>query len=629
MTDRSELNRLRADRTALAKALEDAGATVSNGKVNCPFHPDKTASGSIHKGDDDAWRFTCHGCSWNEGQKTGDVLDVVMKTKICDFKTALVHLGLNGQPRPTTAIETTASRKQTPRKVPPADVAKLASEAGQRLLGDDVLLETLWQSRAVDRATVALFGVGVTADRKYWTFPVSDGGSVVAVKHHRVDPGTQLQCFWSPTGTDSKRSFPVYLDADGPVWLCPGELKALAVIAAGRSAVGITGGEHADLPDGIVELLAGRVVVVAPDDDDAGHRWLAEKVRPKLESAGIEVCQVDLGLDTGAGLNDIGDRITSLVQDGKDAPAIAATLDHAFEQIDPWRPFTLGGLLSAKETWAPVEHVPTGFAVLDGGLGGGLRVGGVHLLAGRSGYGKTQVAAAMALNAALGGHPAAIVSLELARRDMAHLVAAQLAGIRRSVLAQGKIPPTLGDRERLDAVIKLAKNTPLVIADDARWDGALTRSKLANIVKRGRHRFGWKLVVLDYLGLLANERDDRGDGYAIDCENSAALKRISQENEVALVVVVALRKQGRSAEDKPITLDDILGAGRIGYDALTAFGVESQQAAESSATITLTAIKTRFSRMGSQRESVVLDWAPEFGALKSPGEAWRWERKGC
>ncbi|MCK4343216.1 MAG: hypothetical protein KAY37_16000, partial [Phycisphaerae bacterium] len=342
--------------------------------------------------------------------------------------------------------------------------------------------------------------MGISADQRYWTFPVSDGGGVVAVKHHRVNPaGDGPKCFWLPKGTESRRLFPVWLDAPGPAWLCPGELKALAVIAAGRSAVGITAGETTDLPDGLAKLLRGRAVAVVGDNDRQGREWV-RKTLATLGDAEIDARAVDLGLGKADGLKDIGDLIRQwAIDDVKGPEAIAAALDDAYERSDPWRSFTLAGIWADRATWAGVVHVPTRLRELDNGLGGGLRVGGMHLFVGKSGRAKSQTVTQIAVNAAAASVPVGFVSLEMSRRDLAHLVAANLADVPRSLIGNGRLSGEYA--ERLRQTVQRDAGLPLTLVDDAFWQGPLTRSSLARIVADGCRRFGWWLVVLDYLGL--------------------------------------------------------------------------------------------------------------------------------
>jgi hypothetical protein len=64
---------LRYYREELVKELEKAGGRVTGTSVRCPFHEDKSASGSIHQDDTGVWRYTCHGglCG-----ASGDIYDI-------------------------------------------------------------------------------------------------------------------------------------------------------------------------------------------------------------------------------------------------------------------------------------------------------------------------------------------------------------------------------------------------------------------------------------------------------------------------------------------------------------------------------------------------------------------------
>jgi len=65
---------LKNDERALAKALEEAGATVKGRIVRCPFCDDHRPSGGIYDANGDGCRYKCHRCNFN-----GSVLDVIAK----------------------------------------------------------------------------------------------------------------------------------------------------------------------------------------------------------------------------------------------------------------------------------------------------------------------------------------------------------------------------------------------------------------------------------------------------------------------------------------------------------------------------------------------------------------------
>ncbi|TWT41090.1 Replicative DNA helicase [Phycisphaerae bacterium RAS1] len=654
--DRAKLDAIRADRAALVKVLTDARATVNGtASLKCPFHADAHASGGIHE-HRGRWYFTCQACTWNGDKRTGDVFDVIRRSRGIGFRDALAELGIHAPPEsPGSAAPRRANGRAPTRDTPETrqaaliasrntahrgatrrdddavrgngrgvadDPAALAASCATRLQGDPAALDRLFTTRGIDRATAERFGVGVTVDARHWTFGVTDpAGRVVAVKAHRADPdGDGPKSYWTPRGVNSRQLFPVALGAAGPVWLCPGELKALAVAACGRAAIGITAGESADLPDGLGELVHGRPVAIVADDDDAGRRWAAKSLET-LTAAGIDARIVDCGLSKAAGLKDVGDLIVERIGDGKEPAEIAAELDAAYERGDPWRPFTLGAILHDPATWTPVEHVRTGFSELDDALGGGLRVGGVTLFVGKTGRAKTQTAVQVALNAARAGVPVGVVSLEMSRRELAHLIAANVADVYRSIFTHGRAYGEPG--ARFQSALPELERLPLTLCDDDRWGEPLTRSRLADVVADGVKRFGWKILILDYIGLLAAEADDAGE-YTADCANSAALRRIARTHNLALLAVADLRKAAnfkKGDDDKaPVSLDDVRGAGRIVYDAQNVFAVDSEQAdngrgCEPTGIVKLRALKTRFSGAASRGNVVQLRWHPATGRI--------------
>jgi predicted ATP-dependent serine protease len=266
--------------------------------------------------------------------------------------------------------------------------------------------------------------------------------------------------------------------------------------------------------------------------------------------------------------------------------------------------------------------VATGLSELDVSLGGGLECDAVHLLVGKPGQAKTQLAVQIAVNAARLGTSTGIVSLELNRYQVARLVAAQVSGLPRSVIAKGKFTRTKA--ATLKATIRANADMPLVIADDDYWQHALTRTGLADVISQGCDQFKWRLVVLDYLGLLANEIDDGGD-YAAACANSTALKHIARDNCVAFLVVAALRKSGTTSGQSPtpLTLDDVAGPGRIVYDATTVVHVEcdltkTRPGCQPVGNVFVRPMKSRFSGATTD-EVITLAWLPACGRISNDG----------
>lgn len=120
-----------------------------------------------------------------------------------------------------------------------------------------------------------------------WIIPVENAeGRLVALKLHRENPPAGFsKGSWAPIGTEPadkpRHGFSTLWpppEAFAPaekIYLLPGELKALAVLGAGRAATSITAGESTRWTPGLLQRLAGRPVCIVYDDDPAGLKFLA------------------------------------------------------------------------------------------------------------------------------------------------------------------------------------------------------------------------------------------------------------------------------------------------------------------------------------------------------------------
>ncbi|MCH7701523.1 MAG: hypothetical protein IID37_07530, partial [Planctomycetes bacterium] len=239
-------------------------------------------------------------------------------------------------------------------------------------------------------------------------------------------------------------------------------------------------------------------------------------------------------------------------------------------------------------------------------------------IVGKPGQGKTQISVQIAVNAALAGTPVGIISLEMDRHEVAQLVLAQLSRIPRSFIASARLTHAdaatcLGVRTKHSAI-------PLTILDDAAWPGGLDRERLADLVLEGVQQFGWELVVLDYMGLLAPGERDRSD-FHTDLLNSTALRRIARHNDIALLVVAALRKSAnyQDAKKKPVTLDDVSGAGRLCYDAVSVWLVDAEYTQDVPPTgiVHLVPLKSRYTGAATNGTEVQLRWYPGLGIVEN------------
>jgi len=199
--------------------------------------------------------------------------------------------------------------------------------------------------------------------------------------------------------------------------------------------------------------------------------------------------------------------------------------------------FSIGAISRDPATFAPVDHIPTGMSALDNTSGlGGLRTKGVTLACGKPGEGKSTFVAQVAANAAEAGHSVGFISLELDGPDVFRLMVSQHARIPRWKLAANKTDNS--DNLKYRTTMEAIDGWPLDILDSRAWSGALDRHKLKTIVANGVRARGWRLVVLDYLGLLAPVAGE--NSFQTDTENSTAIKNLARDLDIALLVVSAM-----------------------------------------------------------------------------------------
>lgn len=269
----SDVERLRRD-VSLPATVESFGVKLENDGDEwvacCPFHAEDAPSFTIFKGKDNIQRFQCFGCG-----ERGDVLDFVQGIKGVDLKEAISILG-GGKAGPNVA----------PRKVEARDVyagiLPLFSEGKEIVAGRKVTLYN--PKRAGTEREWGSF-----APSMVFPYHLGDGTLLgYVLRHDLPDGGKETpMVMWVrlPNGKECWSRFPfprprpLYgLDGlrDGQVIVVEGEkCRDKLASASGRNVVSWPGGtyglNHADWSP-----LAGRSVVIWPDDDVPGLRTAGE-----------------------------------------------------------------------------------------------------------------------------------------------------------------------------------------------------------------------------------------------------------------------------------------------------------------------------------------------------------------
>lgn len=211
-----------------------------------------------------------------------------------------------------------------------------------------------------------------------------------------------------------------------------------------------------------------------------------------------------------------------------------------------------------------VTGTPVGISDLDRDLSG-LQDGNLIILAGRPSMGKTALALSMAINAARdrqkpGG--VAFFSLEMSTGQLMDRVFSNIADLDCMAIVRRVLSDH--DFRRMAEFAEDFKREPLVISDVPGLSVAAMRTECRKI---SRQCGGLKLVVVDYLQLMAGSRNVKGGRYEQITEISMQLKRLAKELDVPVLALSQLSRSVEQRDDKRPLLSDLRESGSIEQDA--------------------------------------------------------------
>lgn len=287
----------------------------------CPFHgdTDPSANWNIRNG-----LFKCQACS-----AAGSPIDFLMLGG-ADYKTALTEVGriagmdppgkTNGAARTSTA--STAPRGQS--KLTETNVKAWAEAA----LRNVELTHWFADKRGFTEDTLRRFELGWDGERV--TIPVRDeNGKLVNVRRYARDSkgesGKMLPLMTGAGPDVTTRLYPMPPAMFGEVLLVEGEWDAILAQQYGfTEAMSVTAGAGNWNPS-LTALFAGRTVIIAYDNDDAGRKG-AIRVASILASAdqgtNVRILQIP-------NLPSKGDITDFFVEQGRSADELRALMDDA------------------------------------------------------------------------------------------------------------------------------------------------------------------------------------------------------------------------------------------------------------------------------------------------------------
>lgn len=204
-----------------------------------------------------------------------------------------------------------------------------------------------------------------------------------------------------------------------------------------------------------------------------------------------------------------------------------------------------------------VQKLETGFSTLDAILGGGMTKGGMYILAGRPGMGKTTLALAIAEEIAAKGKKVLFISMEMDKNQINAKRLACAAAVPYETVYSGK--PTPNQLKELShAATELSKHK-LLLSDKVnctvRSIGAMAR-RIKNL----------EFVVIDYMGLI-QAPGSKASRYEVVSDISRNLKVMAMQLGVPILVLCQLNRETAGPGDKRPKMHQLRDSGSIEQDA--------------------------------------------------------------
>lgn len=197
----------------------------------------------------------------------------------------------------------------------------------------------------------------------------------------------------------------------------------------------------------------------------------------------------------------------------------------------------------------PPQGLETGFPDWDrylGSFGGGEYV----LIAGVPGGGKSSFLLSLLTTWAMQNKPCLLFSAEMGRVALARRAMANLSGVPLSRLKAGRWNET--EQALIQETTVNSAEWPLHIVDH----GGLPPREIQSITREHIRRYNTQIVAVDYLQLLSLTGGD-SKREALE-EASRMMKQIATENNIVLLAISQLNKQGKRSNDPDNA--DLMGA---------------------------------------------------------------------
>ena len=207
-----------------------------------------------------------------------------------------------------------------------------------------------------------------------------------------------------------------------------------------------------------------------------------------------------------------------------------------------------------------VKAMSTGLNDIDDFLDGGLRGGGLYILAARPSMGKTAMAMTMGLNMAR-DYSVGFLSMEMPHTELRDRQTAMLGRVGLSYVAR----PTRGAGLPWDRVIEgveKARQLNFYASDQSGLNINQVRSKARNL----KRIHGLNVLIVDYLGLMSGLDAKQQRAYQLE-EITRGLKTLAKELDIAVICLAQVNRKVEERADQAPHLSDLRDSGAIEQDA--------------------------------------------------------------
>ncbi len=459
-----------------------------------------------------------------------------------------------------------------------------------------------------------------------WHYHHADGTDAMVVVRFNLPGGAkEIRPFhrngkgWVCKGPPGKR--PLYKLADitlgtGTTYIVEGEKCCDAAMGIGLNATTSAGGSKAAGKTDWTPL-AGRAVVIQPDNDNPGRKHTATVagiLRNLDPPATVRVVELPDLPDGGDIVDYIGDR------DSIESDDLRARIDGmpdtttATPMPDPppvaWVSIDVVMRDSTYTTGLPC--VTSGLASLDRLIGGGFRCGSVTIIGGRTGASKSMLCANIARRAALSDVTSLFLSLEDSLCVAVWRMHGATANTPTSELLDGfggRDGPAI---EALRTAYPVLNDLPLRLSD-VRPVGDIVR-----LIHRHADE-GGELVIIDQLSKISTPDLPIASTYERVSSISEALRLTARERRLPIVVACQVNREGqkRNAE---LELHDLRDSGMLEQDAACVL-LLNQATAPPATTLQpkpharILPVKLAKNRFGPFGQTVRLLWHPRVGRI--------------